>query len=198
MPGQPTQAPLRDRRNGSSAVTRPPGLCFHRWVPSSMRSRSTGSRLATTMKSEPVLLNGVTPPRQVLAALRLPRLTSFDGRRVLPTGLPPSGNRHPGPDRDRTMVWRRALVKGPFLTFTVWNGPFQTGAGQGWNGIGSVSWGCEGGVRGGRGGCGPGGPGIRRAPCRRPAPGRCPWPARAWTGRPRRPARSAGTARDTW
>src|SRR4051794_21909768 len=55
-PGQPTQAPLLRCRNGSSALTRPPGLCFHRSVPSGSRSRSTGSRVATTMNSAPPLL----------------------------------------------------------------------------------------------------------------------------------------------
>src|SRR5690606_38767068 len=50
-PGQPTHAPLRARRNGSSADTSPPGLWVQRWVPSSARSRSTGSRLATTTNS---------------------------------------------------------------------------------------------------------------------------------------------------
>ena len=37
---------------GSSAVTNPPGLRFHAVVPSGSRSWSTGSRLATTTKSE--------------------------------------------------------------------------------------------------------------------------------------------------
>ena len=54
-PGQPTHAPLCERRNGASALTSPPGLCFHRSVPSGSCSRSTGSRLATTMKSAPPL-----------------------------------------------------------------------------------------------------------------------------------------------
>src|SRR4051812_46008902 len=52
-PGHPTHAPLCERRNGASALTSPPGLCFHRFEPSGSFSRSTGSRLATTMKSAP-------------------------------------------------------------------------------------------------------------------------------------------------
>src|ERR687894_22060 len=53
--GQPTQAPLRHRRNGSSAVTSPPGLDFHCGVPSGRASRSIGNRLATTTKPASVV-----------------------------------------------------------------------------------------------------------------------------------------------
>src|SRR5918998_480501 len=59
-PGQPTQAPCRERRNGSSAATNPPGLAFHRCEPSGSVSRSTGNRLATTTKSASVV--GVLVP----------------------------------------------------------------------------------------------------------------------------------------
>src|ERR1044072_4674983 len=51
MPGQPTQAPFRERRNGSSAETSPPGLAVQPRSPSVLRSTSTGSRFANTTKS---------------------------------------------------------------------------------------------------------------------------------------------------
>src|ERR671932_224074 len=47
-PDQPTQAPPRPATNGSSAVTRPPGLRCQRTVPSGSVTWSTGSRFATT------------------------------------------------------------------------------------------------------------------------------------------------------
>src|SRR3712207_339282 len=47
-PDQPTQAPPRPATNGSSAVTRPPGLRCQRVPPSGSLTWSTGSRLATT------------------------------------------------------------------------------------------------------------------------------------------------------
>ena len=51
-PARPTQAPRLRRSSGSNAVTNPPGLRFQVVLPSGSRSRSTGSRLATTTKSE--------------------------------------------------------------------------------------------------------------------------------------------------
>src|SRR5215207_5384337 len=47
-PDQPTHAPPRPATNGSSAVTRPPGLRCQRVLPSGPVTWSTGSRLATT------------------------------------------------------------------------------------------------------------------------------------------------------
>ncbi|SLH24185.1 Uncharacterised protein [Mycobacteroides abscessus subsp. abscessus] len=62
-PAQPTQAPLLLRSTGSNAVTRPPGLRFQRVLPSGRRSRSTGSRLATTTKPEPAPCGAFAPVR---------------------------------------------------------------------------------------------------------------------------------------
>src|ERR1700758_1504761 len=52
MPGPPTLDPAGRPTSGSRAVPTPPGLRFQAVVPSGSRSRSTGSRLATTTKSE--------------------------------------------------------------------------------------------------------------------------------------------------
>src|SRR5687767_15011072 len=63
-PDQPTQAPPRPATNGSSAVTRPPGLRCQRVVPSGSVTWSTGSRLATTTTglSAPVVVPVVSAP----------------------------------------------------------------------------------------------------------------------------------------
>ncbi|SLD37877.1 Uncharacterised protein [Mycobacteroides abscessus subsp. massiliense] len=61
-PGQPTQAPRRLRSSGSIAVTSPPGLRFHVVEPSGSFTKSMGSLLATTTKSE-VPVTGFTGDR---------------------------------------------------------------------------------------------------------------------------------------
>src|SRR3954454_5339675 len=62
-PGQPIQAPRCRRSTGSIAATRPPGLGSHVTLPSGSSRRSTGSRLATTTKSNRSAINR-TPHRR--------------------------------------------------------------------------------------------------------------------------------------
>src|SRR3954447_2822929 len=68
-PDQPPQAPPRPATNGSSAVTRPPGLRCQRVVPSGSVTWSTGSRLATTTTG---LSAGTCPPLAVPPLLVIP------------------------------------------------------------------------------------------------------------------------------
>src|SRR4051812_21191996 len=102
-PDQPTHAPPRPATNGSSAVTRPPGLRCQPMFPSASVTWSTGSRLATTTtglsaRSSPSRSSAIPEPTLSTPEPSGPRgsLRSGEGG---PGGPPQSRGSQPGDQR---------------------------------------------------------------------------------------------------